>query len=242
LFNEPKCLRLYDSDCECEAQTINHSSSVDGSGVAAENEYSTQNRIYRQNPAVECNNNLENGTICLSSETNPKNLADLFSIDSGSEILEKFFNQVFLSEVVCFESKLPVINLLDPNNLNSFAHAPTVGAESRELVFKHDGNVIYVGMKKLKFGQFSQFDYLSLEFNRTSKQESELLLNCGRFFYTKSGLFGINVSYSFQFGSEVFELAPAAKTPGGQIKSIFHTIEHPAVRDGQRSPSSSEDG
>jgi hypothetical protein len=30
--------------------------------------------------------------------------------------------------------------------------------------------------------------------------------------------------------------------PGGQIKSTFHTIEHPAVISGQRSPFSSEDG
>jgi hypothetical protein len=30
--------------------------------------------------------------------------------------------------------------------------------------------------------------------------------------------------------------------PGGQIKSTIHTIEHPAVFSGQRSPSSSEDG
>jgi hypothetical protein len=215
------------------SQTIDHSSTVDGSGVAAEGEDSCQKRIHRQSPAIECTPNLENGTTCLSSETNPKNLADLISIDSGLEGLEKFFSQVFLSEVVWLESKLPVINLLDPDNLNVLAHAPTVGVESRELVFKHDGKVMHVGMKKLKFGQFSQYDYLSLEFNRTSKQESELLFNRGRFFYTKSGMLGKSFTSSYQFGEEFIKLAPAAYTPGDQINSISHNIEHPVVRNGQ---------
>jgi hypothetical protein len=35
---------------------------------------------------------------------------------------------------------------------------------------------------------------------------------------------------------------PFLTPPGGQIKSTIHTIEHPAVSSGQRSPSSSEDG
>jgi hypothetical protein len=124
---ESKCFRLDNLDCECEAQTINHSSTVDGSGVAAESEYSTQKRICKQSPAVECNNNLVNETICLSSETDPKSPADLFCIDVGSESLEKFFSQVFVNEVVCLESKLPVINLLDPNDPSNLAHDPTSG-------------------------------------------------------------------------------------------------------------------
>jgi hypothetical protein len=139
------------------------------------------------------------------------------------------------------ESKLPAINLYDPNNLNKLAHAPTSGVETNEFVLMHEGNVMYVGMKKLKFGQFSQFDYLNAEFNRTLKHDFELLLNRGRLFYTKSGMFGTSFSSSYHLGSEIFKLAPAAY-PHGQIKSIFHDIEHPAVRDGQRSPSSSEDG
>jgi hypothetical protein len=105
--------------------------------------------------------------VCL--RTNPKSPADLFSIDVGSECLEKFFSQVLLNEVVCLESKLPVINLLNPNNPSSLAHVPTGGVETKELVLKHDGNITYVGMKKLKFGQFSQFDFLSLEFNEKKK-------------------------------------------------------------------------
>jgi hypothetical protein len=154
----------------------------------------------------------------LSSETNTKSPADLISIDIGSESLEKFFSQMFLNEVVCLESKLPVINLLDPNDPSNLAHAPTSGVETNELVLMHDGNITYVGMKKLQFGQFSQFDYLSLEFNRTSKQEFELLLNRGRFFYTKSGMSCKSFSSSYQFGEEVFKLAPAAYPP--VIKSI----------------------
>jgi hypothetical protein len=125
--NEPKRLRLDNSDCKCEAQTINHSSAVVGSGVAAENENMNSTHICRQSPANECTPRLENGTICLSSEIDLKNPADLFCIDHGSEGLEKFINQVFLNEVVCLESKLPVISLVDPYNPSNFTHAPSNG-------------------------------------------------------------------------------------------------------------------
>jgi hypothetical protein len=37
-FIELRCFRLDNSDCECEEQTINQSSAVDGSGVAAEDD------------------------------------------------------------------------------------------------------------------------------------------------------------------------------------------------------------
>jgi hypothetical protein len=42
------------------------------------------------------------------------------------------------------------------------------------------------------------------------------------------------------FGSLNF--SAFSKSSGDQIKSIIHIIEHPVVLDGQRSPSSSEDG
>jgi hypothetical protein len=66
-----KSLRRYNSDCECEAQAIYHSPAVYGSGVAAEIDYSLSKRICRQDQAVECTNTFVNGTICLTSETNP---------------------------------------------------------------------------------------------------------------------------------------------------------------------------
>jgi hypothetical protein len=60
---ESKWFIHYNSDCECEEQTINHSSAVDGSGAAADSENSCQKRICKQNPAIECTPNLENATI-----------------------------------------------------------------------------------------------------------------------------------------------------------------------------------
>jgi hypothetical protein len=85
LLNESKGFRLDNSDCECEAQTINHSPAVDGSGVAAEGDDLSKKQIRKQSPAIECNQSSVNGTICLSSETNLKSPAELFSIDVGSE-------------------------------------------------------------------------------------------------------------------------------------------------------------
>jgi hypothetical protein len=60
--------RRYNSDCECEAQAIYHSSAVDGSGVAAETEHLRKKQMCRQDPAVECTEVFVNGTICLPSE------------------------------------------------------------------------------------------------------------------------------------------------------------------------------
>jgi hypothetical protein len=57
------------------------------------------------------------------------------------------------------------------------------------------------------------------------KHEFELLLNRGKLFYTKSGLFGINISSSYQFGGEVFKLAPAAQ-PGWSNQ--IHLLRHRA--------------
>jgi hypothetical protein len=64
-------------------------------------------------------------------------------------------------------------------------------------------------MNCLKSDVLNQIDYTVVEL----KQEFELLLNRERLFYTKSGLFGINISSSYQFGVEVFKLASPAQPP-----------------------------
>jgi hypothetical protein len=51
---ESRCFRLDELDCECKALTIDQSSAVDGSSVAAEGEYLIISQIRRQNPAVDC--------------------------------------------------------------------------------------------------------------------------------------------------------------------------------------------
>jgi hypothetical protein len=66
-------------------------------------------------------------------------------------------------------------------------------------------------MRSLKRKLLNQIDFAEIELKRTMKQEFELLLNRGRLFYTKSGLFGINISSRYQFGCKVFKLAPAAQ-------------------------------
>jgi hypothetical protein len=171
----------------------------------------------------------------LSSETNPKNPVDLFCIEIDSRSLEKFRS----SDVVAFsEPNCPTFYL---NNSNNSFHAPTVGFEARDFIYKHGKSTFYVGMKNLKCSGYSQIDYAVLELRQTLKQELELLLNRGRLIYTKSGVFDVSYSSSFQFGNQVLKLASAAK-PRGSNQIHFHNIEHPVVIDGQRSPSSSEDG
>jgi hypothetical protein len=116
-FFEPRCFRLGNSNCECGEQTIYQSYTVDGSGVAAEGVYLSKKQIHKQNPAIERNCNLEIGTICLSSETNPKDRADLFSIVSSSRSLEKYADP----ENVYSDFNLPAV--LDfPSNSNSLTH------------------------------------------------------------------------------------------------------------------------
>jgi hypothetical protein len=62
-----------------------------------------------------CIHNLEIGTICLPSETNPKDRADLFSIVSSSRSLEK---SVYLKNIYS-DSNLPAV--LDfPSDFSSF--------------------------------------------------------------------------------------------------------------------------
>jgi hypothetical protein len=81
--------------------------------------------------------------------------------------------------------------------------------------------------------------YLRLEFwNLESMNGMDLTVimplgeTCRLFDYAKSKLPMIEVVFPCTFSCP----------PGGQIKSTHHTIEHPAVMGGQRSPFSSEDG
>jgi hypothetical protein len=62
-------LKLDVLDCECEAQTINHLSTVDGLDAAVEVKNLIYNQILKQSSAIESNDNLVDGTICLASET-----------------------------------------------------------------------------------------------------------------------------------------------------------------------------
>jgi hypothetical protein len=110
--------------CERDGQTFYQSSAVDESDGAAENEFRTQNRICRQISVVECTNCLENGIICFSSETNPKDPVDLFCIKDDSSSSEKFVSR----NVAFSESNCPTFYL---NNSNNSFHAPTVGFEAR---------------------------------------------------------------------------------------------------------------
>jgi hypothetical protein len=211
-------------DCGCDAQTINQSSAVDGTGVAAEGENLSQKQIGREYPAIECTPNLEIGTICLTSETNPKSLVDFISIGSDSRSLEKSTSHVYSRyEVACLDSEMPVNYLCFPDNPNRFSHAWSVGFETREFSFMHEDSIFYVGMRSLKRSMMNQIDYLVVELKRILKQDFELLLNRGRLFYTKSGLLGVNVSSSYQFDCEVFKLASAAQTPMVKSNPAFAT-------------------
>jgi hypothetical protein len=171
--------------CERDARTFDQSPAVDGSGVAAEHENLASSQIFRQSPAVECNHSFVNGTICLSSKTNPKNFVDYLCIEEGSRSLEKFTNAY---DVAFSDFQLPTFY---QNNSNSFIHAPTVGFEARDFCYKHEGSVFYVGMRNSRCSWYSQVDYTVLEIKLTMKLELELLLNRGRLIYTKSGLLGV---------------------------------------------------
>jgi hypothetical protein len=123
---DSRCFRLDNLDCECEAQTIDQSSTVDGSGVAAEGENLSQRQISRQSPAIECTPNFVIGTTCLTSETNPKSPAEYVSIVSDSRSLEKVSSCSFSgNEVACFSnySKIPAASFRFPDNLNNSFHA-----------------------------------------------------------------------------------------------------------------------
>jgi hypothetical protein len=106
---------------------------------------------------------------------------------------------------------MPAAGFSFPYNPNKSFQAPFVGSVTREFCFAHENSIFYVGMRSLKKKLLNQIDYAIIDLKRTMKQEFELLLNGGRLFYTKSGLFGINISSNYQFGCEVFKLAPAAQ-------------------------------
>jgi hypothetical protein len=164
--------------------------------VAAEGENLSHKQIHKQNPAIESTPNFEIGTICLSLETNAKYLAESLSIVSGSKSLEKY---VYLKEVACFDSNLPAF-LKYSGGSSNLTHVPSVDFVTREFSFMHESSMFYDGMRSLKKDLVNQIDYAVIELKRTLKQEFELLLNHGRLFYTKRGLFGINISSSYQFG------------------------------------------
>jgi hypothetical protein len=110
-----------------------------------------------------------------------------------------------------------------PNNLNNFSHVSSAGYITREFSFTHESSIIFVGMRSLKRNFVNQIDFAVVELKRTLKQEYELLLNQGRLFYTKSGLFGVNISNPYQFGCEVFKLAPASQPPVVKSNPAFAT-------------------
>jgi hypothetical protein len=123
--------------------------------------------------------------------------------------LEKFIYSN--NEVACFDSEIPAKFLNFPNNLNDSSHVSSIGFETREFSLTHESSIFFVGMRSLKQSYLNQIDFTIIELKRTLKQDFELLLNHGRLFYKKSGLFGVNISDSYQFGCEVFKLASAAQ-------------------------------
>jgi hypothetical protein len=166
------------------------------------------------------------GTTCLTSGTNQRSPAEYFIVVGNSGSLEKVSTCSFSrNEVACFSnySKMPAAGFNLPNNLNNSFHDSSVGLVTREFSFVHENSIFYVGMRSLKKKLLNQIDYVVNELKRTMKREFELLLNRGRLFYTKCGMFGINVSNYYQFGCEVFKLAPAAQPPwSNQIQLSKH--------------------
>jgi hypothetical protein len=193
--------------CKCDAQTIDHSSAVAGSVGAVE-----AGHLFGKNKCVDKPQSvnalrLENGTICLLSEINPKSIDEFSCISNNLTSFSSHSQEDFS----CFN-----IITWTRNNSNNYHHASSKGCKTKEFCFEHDGNSFYVGMKNVKFDSCSQIDYVICEFRRTKQQE--LLLNRGRLIYTKNWLFGVNYSNSFQFDEVVSKFTSEAKSPG--IKSI----------------------
>jgi hypothetical protein len=191
-------------------------------------------QIPRQSLAIECTPISEIEKICLTSETSLKTPAEVISIVSEARSLEKFeeYQGKRRSEVVCCKqySQKPAEYLYEcnHNNPNYLSHVHTEDLEVKEFWFMHGESFYYAGMKHSKEGAFNQIDYAVVEVRRTLKREIELHLNHGKLFYTKSGLFGVNVSSFYQFDFEVFKL-DSATYPLDQIKSSFRNIEHPVA-------------
>jgi hypothetical protein len=72
-YGKPYEHKYNNLDGKSDMRTINQSSDIDGSGVAAEDENLNSVQIPRQNPAVECNQSLVNGTTSLISGEGRKN-------------------------------------------------------------------------------------------------------------------------------------------------------------------------
>jgi hypothetical protein len=83
--------RLENLDCECQAQTINQSSNVDGPDGAADEGNLLSTQILRQTSAIESTQYSEIGNICLTSEINPKILVYNISIVSEPRSSEEEF-------------------------------------------------------------------------------------------------------------------------------------------------------
>jgi hypothetical protein len=191
--------RQFNSDCKCEAQTIYHSPAVSGSvGAAGTKQLVIKNQLCRQSTVAECIPCSENGKICLSSEANPKRVADLFSISSCLEVSESSFNaSQFQDPDVWFQ-----------NNPNRFAHASTKDCKVKEFIFKHGKCSYYVGMRSSSSDMRSQFDYLVI-----CLKKQELHWHRGRLIYSKGSCFGVECSYSFQVGEKFSRHTAAAKPP-----------------------------
>jgi hypothetical protein len=199
---------------KCGSNTFNHDSTVDESLVAAEHDDMNELHIGRQSQDVERNIILDHGKICLNPEIVQAAESEEYQKMCDNAVLEEpNLKNALRNDVACFSlnTKMPAECLGFPNNPNNLIHVSSTGLEAREFSFIHEDSVFYVGMKSLKKGKLNQIDFAVIELKRTLKQEFELLLNRGRLFYTKSGLFGVNISSSYQFGCEVFKLAPAAQ-------------------------------
>jgi hypothetical protein len=96
------------------------------------------------------------------------------------------------------------------NNPEVDSHVRSGDPRVREFVFTHGDVVFYVGMKQSKVGAINQIGYTVIEADRTSKKNVEFRLNRGKFFSTKSGMFGINESSCYQFDPEIIKLAPVS--------------------------------
>jgi hypothetical protein len=118
---------------------------------------------------------------------------------------------------------MPAEYLSFQNDLNNSSHASSKGLETKEFSFMHENSMIYVVMRSLKKGKLNQLVYTAVVLKQTLKQEFELLLNRVRLFYTKSRLFGVNISSYYQFGYEVFKLAHAAQPPVIKPNPAFAT-------------------
>jgi hypothetical protein len=205
-------------DCECEAQTINQFTHVDGPDAAAWGLNYGEIQNHRQSSAIESNYISEIGKICLTSETDPKVLAENFvnfsessyhegnNISSGDKFSgteDWYYGQINKLSADDFTI------LSHHNNPETYYHVHSDGPREREFIFIH-GKILYcVGMKQSKVGVFNQIGFAVVEVSQTSKQKIELSLNRGKLFYTKNGMFGINESSYYQFDPEIIKLAPA---------------------------------